>query len=299
MTDYVRLTLGSTVYTVERSVGDVVARLIVNIPPSRIHLSSPLSAIRPSTTSNLMTLVCGSDTHQDFNHVIFATQAKYAIPILSSYVPFLEKDTIQQRTVEEQIECLKSFRYRPSVIVNHTDASLIPVDEQKRRAFNFVFSPAAYSSEEGAHKDLSPNCVPLSYTMATQLLYHPSSSEEGPPTLYQTTNPIIPPHKDMIVSVARLERPVLTMESKQALQGLCRAVSEGRWGGTRTCLGPLQGVGAGKEAPGLWFCGSYAHVGIPLLEGCVGSARNVVKGLLASEGWKRQEKAGLGDVHFQ
>jgi hypothetical protein len=285
MTDFVWVTLGTSVYTVERSVGDVVARLIASVPLSCIHLSSPLTAIRPSTTPNLVTLVCGSEIHQDFNHVIFATQAKCIVPILSSYLLSLEKNTIQQRTVEEQIACLKSFRYRTSVIVNHTDESLVPVDEQERRTFNFVCSPMAHSSEkEDDYKDLPPNCVPPSYAMTTHVLFHPSSSEEGPPSLYQTTNPIVPPRKDAIVSVARLGRPVMTMESKQALRGLCRTVSEGRWGGTRTSLGPLQGVGAGKEAPGLWFCGSYAHVGIPLLEGCVGSARNVVKGLLEGEG---------------
>ena len=55
-------------------------------------------------------------------------------------------------------------------------------------------------------------------------------------------------------------------------------------------LEPLQGAGrledtAADCVPGIWFCGSYAYCGIPLLEGCVVSARNVVEqGIWVSEG---------------
>ena len=52
----------------------------------------------------------------------------------------------------------------------------------------------------------------------------------------------------------------------------------------------MQGAGArtadkALRTPGLWLCGSYASAGIPLLEGCVASARNVVEqGVYAAEG---------------
>ena len=53
-------------------------------------------------------------------------------------------------------------------------------------------------------------------------------------------------------------------------------------------VGPLQGAARrelGGSAAGLWVIGSYAHRGIPLLEGCVVSAREVVeRGVLRCEG---------------
>lgn len=92
------------------------------------------------------------------------------------------------------------------------------------------------------------------------------------------------------MSVAHLERAVLTLDAKRALRGLYS--SSATEGETTLGLGPLQGAGRSVGAnpgdsvgAGIWFVGSYAAGGIPLLEGCVVSARNVVeKGVLASEG---------------
>lgn len=97
------------------------------------------------------------------------------------------------------------------------------------------------------------------------------------PTIYQTTNPIVPPRAGTVIAVARMERAVLTVDSKEALRELYGDAG----------LGPLQGAGKLEGAPDvakIWVCGSYAYEGIPLLEGCVASARLVVRrGVLASE----------------
>jgi microfibrillar-associated protein 1 len=105
--------------------------------------------------------------------------------------------------------------------------------------------------------------------------------------LYQTTNPIIAPKEETILSVARLERAVLTVEAKEALKGLCRERDKRWWQFAEqagSVLGPLQGGERGK-GPGIWICGSFACGGIPLLEGCVVSARNIVEqGVWKNEG---------------
>lgn len=65
-----------------------------------------------------------------------------------------------------------------------------------------------------------------------------------------------------------MERAVLTVDSKAALRELVG--SDGQ-------LGELQG------GAGVWMCGSYAWEGIPLLEGCVASAKLVIeKGVVPS-----------------
>ena len=119
--------------------------------------------------------------------------------------------------------------------------------------------------------------------------------------VYQTTNPIISPAKDSILSVARLERAIVTPESKVALGMLwSENQKRGGWkwgcaGQDRGVLGVLQGAGAlsadsadageRDKVPGIWLCGSFVHCGIPLLEGCVVSATNVVEqGIWKCEG---------------
>jgi hypothetical protein len=132
--------------------------------------------------------------------------------------------------------------------------------------------------------------------MATQVLPMPADCPAQLPQMYQTTNPTVATRKDSVVSVAVLERAVLTLEAKETLEELmedgpqrwwqCRVESNAR-------LGRLQGGGrlspdqgsAARAVPGVWICGSFAYGGIPLLEGCVVSARTVVEqGVLASEG---------------
>jgi hypothetical protein len=103
------------------------------------------------------------------------------------------------------------------------------------------------------------------------------------------------------------------VESKEAQKGLFVGKFRRGWWG-RMCkdgvqLGYLQGVGrsagtgkkpsinvepAAKEkkveadevvVPGLWVCGSYSYPGIPLLEACVSSAKEIAEnGLMPSEG---------------
>ncbi|KAL4243908.1 Zeta Carotene Desaturase and Related Oxidoreductase [Abortiporus biennis] len=148
--------------------------------------------------------------------------------------------------------------------------------------------------------------------------------------IYQTTNPIIPPIPSSILSIAKLERAIVNTESKKALSGLwidsppsqytktnpTIAITNNSWfkwgceGMDGGALGILQGAGRPSRTyiqdkdddsdsdnrtmmPGIWICGSYAHCGIPLLEGCVVSAKNVVEqGIWVSEGVSVGKKKG-------
>lgn len=244
------------------------------------------------------------------------------------------------------VASLGEIRYCKSVVVNHTDASLMPADERDRRDLNlitFATQPQTSKTTEKEREEEEPSqdlCVPSSYTMATHVLPPPppppkskSDSTDTPIRIYQTTNPILSPREDTVLSVATLERAVVTVRGKRAVRDFWRSGDDSeeagygsepdsplesdngerwsvRWGCSATqrgTLGPLQGAGrltrslrarrsmpalqsatrkpAGQKEPGIWICGSYAHSGIPLLEGCVVSARNVVEqGIWAAEG---------------
>lgn len=234
-----------------------------------------------------------------FKHVVLATQAPAAASLLTSYFNSLPESMVHRRhRILPLVQCLKAFQSQPSLVINHTDDTLLPDHEQDVRELNLItLAPGATMASELKPMQLSEKLnVSPTYTMATQVLPRPKGYPRAGPTVFQSTNPIIPPHKEAIISVANLQRAVVSLEGKKALHSLCERESVKWWQcpyQARTHLGPLQGGRPPSEpdAPGFWICGSFAHLGIPLLEGCVISARNTVEqGILKSEGvmWKKE-----------
>jgi hypothetical protein len=273
---------------VHSGVREVVARLTANLNIQHIHLSSPIVAIQSDPQDPRFATIrylYDGQTHEitGFRHIILATQAVSAIPLLTSYLRSLPSNKLDHIiAIQDQIQCLRAFQYRPATVVNHTDNSLLPDDDRDIRDLNLI----TLNRNSNCENFLGKFSVSSAYTMTTHILPLPKGYPKDKPQVYQTTNPIIEPKKDCLLSVATLERAIVTMESRKALALL--SVSETRrWWQcpyqATTRLGAVQGAGNG-DSPGIWICGSYAHSGIPLLEGCVVSARNVVEqGILKSE----------------
>ncbi|KDR85242.1 hypothetical protein GALMADRAFT_340113 [Galerina marginata CBS 339.88] len=292
--DYVWLTFGTHHYVVIDGVRDVVKRLIEGV--DHLHLSSPIVSIQPDVQdAKCITISCLSNgqahEYPGFHHIVLATQASGAVPILTKYLESLPIGLgHRKKAIERQIQCLKAFEYRPSVVINHTDGSLLPDNRQDIRDLNLI--TLAHSEARPESEALPGLCVSSSYTMATHILPTPKGCPPNQPTVFQTTNPIIFPNKDSLLSVANLERAIVTLNSKSALKSLCMQDTKSWWQcpyQAKTRLGELQGarLTSEKNGPGIWICGSYAHLGIPLLEGCVVSARSVVEqGILIEEGVK-------------
>ncbi|KAK0446416.1 splicing factor, Prp19-binding domain-containing protein [Desarmillaria tabescens] len=283
--DYIWLTLGTHHYVVVDGVRDVVGRLVSTV--RNVHLSHLISSIEadpdnPDLVSVNCTNADGAKTYTGFHHIIFATQANRAVPLLSSYASSLTGK--RREAVEEQMHCLEKFTYHSTLVINHTDETLLPDDTRDHRDLNLIYTRADTLIPP---KTVSSRCLPSSYTMATHVLPRPPGFPAHLPAVFQSTDPIIEPREGRILSVARLERAVVTLESKQALKELYHVEGRTRWRGPREeSLGRLQGAGRLRDgSPGIWMCGSFAYPGIPLLEGCVVSARLVVEqGLYKSEG---------------
>lgn len=299
--DYIWLTLGTHHYVVVGGVRQVVVCLTKGL--QHIHLSSPIVSLKPDEHNpRCVTISCLYEgktitEYSGFHHIILATQASGAAPILSSYLQSLPSGAGDRKeAIERQIRCLKAFQYRPAMVINHTDRSLLPDDEHDVRDLNFISLPSNTNFRAADKLDHPSLTVDSSYTMATHVLSAPIGYSAKQTRIFQTTNPIIPPRKEALLSVATLERAIVTRDSKAALKLLCAEDSKRWWqcpyqGKTR--LGELQGPMSSCEesAPGIWICGSYAHLGIPLLEGCVLSARNVVEqGILRREGTRWTEE---------
>lgn len=282
-----------------------MTRLASPIP--HIHTSSTITSIVPDTIDSSK-LTLGIRRHNSteeevlggFSHIIFATQANSAVPILSSYSDSLPASSFKKQQLDSLIQCLGTFQYRKTIVINHTDSSVLPDNSLDWRDLNIVndISSMAYRERpyvgkpDSTSTTSSDTYLDPTYTMATHKLPKPSwiSSQE---TYYQTTNPIVEIDPQSVVSIARLERAIVTLESKKALQQLMSEEKKWWWprGKSNIQLGRLQGLGShdGKEleTPGIWICGSYAHSGIPLLEGCVVSALQVAfAGIMKREGVK-------------
>ena len=284
---------------VDGGVREVVARLTANLNIQHIHLSSSIVAIQSDPQdprfATIQYLYDGQTQEiTGFRHIILATQAVGAIPLLTSYLRSLPSNRLDHiRALQRQIQCLKAFKYRPAAVINHTDNSLLPDDVRDIRDLNLV----TLNRNSNYENLLGKSSVSSAYTMTTHILPRPKGYPKDKPQVYQTTNPIIEPKKDCLLSAVTLERAIVTMESRQALASLSVSKSRRWWQcpyQATTCLGAVQGARDG-DSPGIWICGSYAHSGIPLLEGCVVSARNVVEqGILKSEGVQWVHKPWLG-----
>ncbi|KAG8976026.1 hypothetical protein FRC05_004657 [Tulasnella sp. 425] len=302
--DYIYLGLFTPNYVALQGVQDVVARLAAPLDPHHIHLSSTITSITPDPSNPTQASVhftrscegnpVNGEAIHGFSHVIIATQANQAIPILKTYAESITSEP-SARPIRNLIRCLSNFEYRKNVVVNHTDSSLSPPNASDRRILNFI------SSESRSPLTTNSICVPPNFAMATHVVSPSPSAATSTQTIYQTTNPLFPPCPSSILSVAWMERAILTVSSKLALRDLfCDAAETGSdvtksapcwsWLGLkqrkRKALGPLQGASiarpnsradGGTERPQIWACGSYAFEGIPLLEGCVASARLVVQ----------------------
>lgn len=335
--DYIWLTVGTHHYVVANGVREVASKMTGNMSKDQLHLGEPILELAHSNEDGdenpKVDIHCSNGkVYRGFSHVVFATQANHGSTLLKTYLdscpesgPSSPALSLHKQAVQAQIDCLSSFTYCPSIVVNHTDESILPPVESDRRDLNLVriISTSSITIEKPSSNDL---CLPPTYTMATHVLPPPprvtplSAIKSGlatPPdttNIYQTTNPIIPLQPESVLSVAKMERAVVSVKGKTALKELWRETWETnketeeqvwRWGCAGQdggILGPLQGAGAlsgtrdkgemtnTRRMPGIWICGSFAHCGIPLLEGCVVSGRNVVEqGIWVSEGVRCEE----------
>lgn len=278
-------------YVVSHGIHDVVARLSGQVPASQIHIGAPVTALLPDPhDSGRVVIACGAGEdltlHASFDHVVVATQANHAAPLIAAYARVLEeRQAVGVAACATRLSaCLSQFEYCKTVVVNHTDDRILPANHSDRRDLNFVMLSSSHAGLDEKPAMAGGGgllLLPPTYTMTTHILPRPTSRVPGVAIL-QTTNPIIALRPGSVLSVACLERALLTHASKAAVQSLCAVMADG------VNVGALQGAARreyGSSVAGLWVVGSYAYSGIPLLEGCVASAREIVEnGVLRCEG---------------
>jgi predicted NAD/FAD-binding protein len=270
--DYVWRSILTPHYVVANGVREVTTVIASSL--AHIHLRSPIVRLSadPADPAQTTLELSNGEVHRGFAHIIFATQANNAARILRAG-PDRDAGWADARQLERALQHLEVFRYVKNIVVNHSDESLLPPAEEDRRELNLVTWSTPSSLEKPAALDIDGLQVSRGFTMANHIV---SPCAHGGRTVLQTTNPTVPIDPSTIMSVAQMERAVLTVQSKAARAAFITREDE---------LGPAQGIRAMVGGARIWFCGSYAGNGIPLLEGCVVSARTVVeKGIFAAEG---------------
>ncbi|EMN02913.1 NAD(P)-binding protein [Leptospira noguchii] len=141
-------------------------------------------------------------------------------------------------------ELLSSFRYEESEILMHTDPSFMP--NKKRH-----WAPLCFT--------LSPETDKPSATIRLNKVL----PEIGKTEIFQTWNPLEEPKQGTLISRSRFERPIIDLKNQKTVEEL-KAL---------------------QERPGrkIWFCGSYARYGIPLLEAGVSTSLDIKRWVENSE----------------
>ena len=136
---------------------------------------------------------------------------------------------------------LGAFRYEAVEVLMHRDTRFMPVRQRDWSAVNLCVQ----AGQAGPESTIWVNAV--------------QPALRGAAPVFQTVQPQRQPAPGLLISRARFERPVVDATSTLALAG----------------LGALHA----EPKRRLWFCGSYAQPGIPLLESAVRSADAAVEAL--------------------
>ena len=144
-------------------------------------------------------------------------------------------------------ELLNKIPYERSEVVVHSDVSLIPSEDKDRAPVNFLVDPE--------------HDKPMASIWLNKI--YPSLKNSAP--LFQTWNPTITPDEKMVLGRSHFERPVVNLKSLAAIKSLNKLHKE-----------------SDRQ---IWYCGSYAMPGIPLLESAVQSAMSISEQLGSGVPW--------------
>jgi hypothetical protein len=272
----------------------------------------------PTSSTSPLELETSSGATERFDIVIFATQANQAHTLLQTHYESLKSQgasTASLAAAQRRLDLLATFPYTYNVVMNHTDAkAVMPAHRGDWQSLNLATwqpprSPRASTAEtkqdaevdekKGLSDDDWQHGIRFSrkWHMATQDFTRIDPTiRVGTEPLLQTTNPTVAIDPAKVVSVARFERALVTVDSRAALArflGEEHGNRQQRWGVRERIFGTKCGKAKARNeaaeaaevapvqgADNIYFVGAWAAEGIPFLEGCVVSAERVAKTIL-------------------
>lgn len=132
---------------------------------------------------------------------------------------------------EAEYKMLNAFRYDDVPIIVHQDPALMPVKKKDWAHINLIIAQDRHAA------------------MCSVLMNRFNPDWQIDPPIIQTINPLLEPQPDTILARYTLQRPVVNAQSLAGLD-LLRNLHQ-------------------QADRRIWFCGSYAAEGVPLLESAV------------------------------
>jgi len=156
-----------------------------------------------------------------------------------------ELDFLDGEAYRQEREVLAAIRYAEGELIVHADERFMPRNRRDWTALNF-------QSDDG-----------FDAAMFTVWVNAVEPSLSDAPPVFQTWNPLFAPQADKVLAEVPLQRAVVHSGNAAVLRSL------GQW----------------HRQPGrrIFYCGSWAHEGVPLLETAVRSAETAVE-LLSAQG---------------
>jgi len=147
-------------------------------------------------------------------------------------------DFLDDRQFAQEREVLSGIRFADGELITHTDQRFMPRDRRDWTALNF---------------QTDPGMDRVMFTVWINAV-EAGMSTDDPPVL-QTWNPVFPVQEDKVIDRTPLQRAVVHAGTEAVLQQM------DRW----------------HREPGrrVFYCGSWAYEGVPLLETAVQAARRV------------------------
>ncbi len=153
---------------------------------------------------------------------------------------------ILPKLTDGERETLACFSYEDIPVIVHTDTAFMPARRKHWSTFNMVTGQRVQHETAGDHD--------MPGSMCTVWLNRFYADWDVATPVFQTIHPLVLPDPSLTICATVLQRPVV---NRQSLGGLDR-------------LAELHG----EPGRRIWFCGSYASGGVPLLEsGVVSSLR--------------------------
>lgn len=265
--EYMVATFGASHYVAGDGGRAIVTALAKPLPPAQVHLSSTLSSLSssPSPIGRPHVVLHSSDegvSPLKFAHVILATQANQARTLLAT-MPH------PSAAAKARLAALGAFSYEKSLVVTHSDESVLPSALKDRRDLTFASHARETSNptapppqDDSDHR--SRGWIQATHTVSTH------------PLILQTTNLVTALSPSLTHRSTWFERAVVSRSSRAALPGFLLPDGDGDG---------AEGEGVHQGVDGVWLVGSWAAEGCPLLEGCVASAERVVGAVARREGW--------------
>lgn len=201
----------------------------------RVFLNSPVQRIEPTQHT---TAPDTNDRSGSVSLTVGGTAQHYDHIVIASQSNHVANLFPQVSNEERAI--LEGFQYEDVEVVVHSDTRLMPPDQSDWAAFNFVTA-----------NDYSESMC----TVWMNQFHCDWQQNQMERPIFQTIRPIETVRPDAVLSRIMLQRPIVDSDSWK------------RWEALK-----MLNVRPDRK---IWFCGSYATPGIPLLESAVASAMEI------------------------